>query len=93
VAGHCWEIGITALPEGLGHGCGTLPQRLLARYLFRATTAHRIWAGTEADNIAERRALGKAEFTREGITCATGWRDNAWRDGVGDSLLRTDPPV
>jgi RimJ/RimL family protein N-acetyltransferase len=54
---------------------------------------HRIWAGTEADNIAEQRALEKAGFTREGVIRGAGWRDGTWRDGVIYSLLRTDPPV
>jgi RimJ/RimL family protein N-acetyltransferase len=92
-AGFCWEIGIILLPEARGKGIGTQAQRLLARYLFAHTTVHRIWAGTEVDNIAEQRALEKAGFTREGIARATGWRDGAWRDGVIYSLLRTDPPV
>lgn len=88
---YCWEIGIMLLPQARGQGHGTQAQRLLARYLFAHTTVHRIWAGTEVDNIAEQRALEKAGFTREGITRATGWRDGAWRDGVIYSLLRTDP--
>jgi RimJ/RimL family protein N-acetyltransferase len=92
-AGFCWEIGIILLPEARGHGIGTQAQRLLARYLFRHTTVHRIWAGTEVDNIAEQRALEKAGFAREGIARGTGWRDGSWRDGVMYSLLRTDPPV
>jgi RimJ/RimL family protein N-acetyltransferase len=78
------------LPEALGCGYGTRAQRLLARYLFAHTTVHRIWAGTEVDNIAEQRALEKAGFTREGITRATGWRGGVWRDGVIYSILRTD---
>jgi RimJ/RimL family protein N-acetyltransferase len=81
------------LPEARGRGHGTQAQRLLARYLFAHTTVHRIWAGTEVDNIAEQKALERAGFTREGITRATGWRDGAWRDGVIYSLLRTDPAV
>jgi RimJ/RimL family protein N-acetyltransferase len=68
-----------------------LAARLLSEYLFAHTTVHRIWAGTEVDNIAEQRALEKAGFTREGILRGTGWRDGAWRDGVIYSLLRTDP--
>ena len=90
---YCWEIGIILLPQARGRGYGTQAQRLLARYLFAHTTVHRIWAGTEVDNIAEQRALEKAGFIREGITRATGWRDGAWRDGVIYSLLRTDPAV
>ena len=81
------------LPEARGRGYGTQAQRLLVRYLFAHTTVHRIWAGTEVDNLAEQRALEKAGFTREGITRATGWRDGSWRDGVIYSVLRTDPAV
>lgn len=67
---YCWEIGIMLLPESRSRGYGTQAQRLLARYLFAHTTVHRIWAGTEAGNIAEQKALEKAGFTREGITRA-----------------------
>jgi RimJ/RimL family protein N-acetyltransferase len=90
-AASCWEIGVILLPHSRGQGDGTRAHRLLARYLFAHTTAHRIEAGTEADNIAEQRALEKAGFTREGVMRETGWRNGAWRDGVLYSLLRTDP--
>jgi RimJ/RimL family protein N-acetyltransferase len=63
------------------------------RYLFAHTTAHRIWAATEAGNVPEQRALEKAGFTREGVLRGVGWRDGAWRDGVTFSVLRTDPQV
>ena len=66
VAGFYWEIGIAMLPEARGHGDGTQAHRLLARYLFAHTTAHRIEASTETANLAERRALEKAGFTAEG---------------------------
>jgi len=90
-AGYCWMLGIAMLPEARGHGYGTQAHRLLARYLFAHTTAHRIEAGTEVGNIAEQRALEKAGFTREGVMRGIGWRGGAWRDGVTYSLLRTDP--
>jgi RimJ/RimL family protein N-acetyltransferase len=92
-AGNSWEIGVALLPRARGRGYGTQAHRLLARYLFAHTTAHRIWAGTEVDNIAEQRALEKAGFTREGVMRGAGWRDGTWRDGVTYSLLRSDPPV
>jgi RimJ/RimL family protein N-acetyltransferase len=92
-AAYCWEIGIALLPDARGHGHGTRAHRLLVRYLFAHTTAHRIEAATEVDNIAEQKALEKAGFTREGVMRGIGWRDGAWRDGVTYSLLRTDPPV
>jgi RimJ/RimL family protein N-acetyltransferase len=92
-AGYSWEIGIALLSRARGRGYGTQAHRLLARYLFAHTTAHRLWAATEVDNIAEQKALEKAGFTREGVMRGSGWRDGAWRDGVTYSLLRTDPPV
>lgn len=90
VAGYYWEIGIAMLPEARGHGDGTEAQRLLVRYLFAHTTAHRIEASTDTGNLAERRALEKAGFTAEGISRGIGWRDGEWRDGVTYSMLRTD---
>jgi RimJ/RimL family protein N-acetyltransferase len=89
-AAYYWEIGIALLPSARGRGYGTQAQRLLARYLFAHTTAYRIEAATEMDNLAEQRALEKAGFTREGVHRGTGWRDGAWRDGVWYSMLRTD---
>ena len=93
VAAFFWVIGIAMLPEARGRGYGTEAHRLLARYLFAHTTAHRIEAATEVDNIAEQRALEKAGFTREGISRGIGWRRGGWRDGVTYSLLRTDPVI
>ncbi len=78
---YCWEIGVMLLPEARGRGYGAQAQRLLARYLFAHTTVHRIWAGTEVDNIAEQRALEKAGFTREGKAGFT-------REGMGSPVLR-----
>jgi RimJ/RimL family protein N-acetyltransferase len=89
-AGYYWEIGIALLPGARGRGHGTAAQRLLARYLFAHTTAHRIEASTEVGNVAEQKALEKAGFTREGVQRGIGWRDGAWRDGVTYGVLRTD---
>jgi len=89
-AASCWEIGVIMQPQARGRGDGTQAHRLLARYLFAHTTAHRIEAGTETGNIAEQRALEKSGFTREGVMREIGWRDGAWRDGILYSLLRTD---
>jgi len=88
-----WDIGIALLPEARGHGYGAQGLKLLARYLFAHTTAHRLEATIEAGNVASRRMVEKAGFTQEGVMRETGWRDGAWRDGVIYSLLRTDPPV
>jgi RimJ/RimL family protein N-acetyltransferase len=90
-ASYYWAIGIALLPPARGHGYGTEAQRQLVEYLFAHTTVHRIAASTEAGNRAEQRALEKAGFTREGVMRGIGWRNGAWRDGVGYSVLRTDP--
>jgi RimJ/RimL family protein N-acetyltransferase len=86
----CWVMGIALVPEARGHGHGTQAHRLLARYLFAHTTAHRIEAITEIGNVAEQRAAEKAGFTREGVMRGVSWRDGAWHDGVLYSILRTD---
>jgi len=87
------NMGIALLPEARGQGCRTQAHRLLARYLFAHTTVHRIEASTEADNVAEQRALEKAGFTRENVMRGIFWRNGAWRDAVLYSLLRTDQPA
>lgn len=86
-----WEIGIGLVPSARGKGFGTSAQRMLVDYLFAHTPAHRIEADTEAENIAEQRALEKAGFAREGVCRAVVFRDGAWRDGVIYAVLRTDP--
>jgi RimJ/RimL family protein N-acetyltransferase len=90
--GYYWEIGIALLPEARGHEYGTQGLRLLARYLFAHTTAHRLGATIEVGNVAPRRAVERLGFTQEGVLREAGWRDGAWRDQVIYSLLRTDPP-
>ena len=86
--GACYEIGLALLPEYRGHGLGTAAQRLLVDYLFRFTTAHRLEAGTDAENIAEQKALERIGFTREGVLREVAFRDGAWRDSVIYALLR-----
>jgi RimJ/RimL family protein N-acetyltransferase len=86
-----WEIGIALRAEARGRGYGTAAQRQLAGYLFAHSPVHRIEAITEVTNHAERRALEKAGFTREGELRGVGWRAGAYRDGVIYSMLRTDP--
>jgi RimJ/RimL family protein N-acetyltransferase len=84
-----FEIGAALFPPFSGRGIGTEAQRLLVDYLF-TTTAHRLQAGTEVDNMAEQRALERLGFTREGIQRGAGFRAGAWRDGVTYSILRNE---
>ncbi|SDM41626.1 GNAT family N-acetyltransferase [Nonomuraea jiangxiensis] len=89
-ASHYWSMGLIVAPEFRGQGYGTQAQRQLARYLFDHTTVNRIEAATEIDNVAERRALEKAGFTREGVLRGGGFRAGEWRDGVLYSMIRSD---
>ena len=73
-----------------GRGIGTEAQRQLVRYLFSNTTAHRLQAGTEIDNLAEQHALERAGFQKEGIARGLYFRAGAWRDSVIYAVLRTD---
>ena len=89
--GYCWNIGVWVAPEHRGKGHGTAAQRLVAAYLFEHTYLERIEAGTEADNVAEQRALEKAGFTREGVLRRACFRGGEWRDMVLFSKLRGEP--
>ena len=85
-----YEIGIGLLPEHRGHGIGTEAQRQLVEYLFSTTTAHRLQAGTEVDNVAEQRALERVGFKREGVNRQLYFRAGRWRDSVMYGLLREE---
>ena len=84
------EIGIALAPEYRGRGIGTEAQRQLVDYLFETTTAHRIQAGTELDNIAEQKALERVGFTREGVNRGVHFRAGQWRDSVMYGLIRDE---
>jgi RimJ/RimL family protein N-acetyltransferase len=85
-----YEVGIALLPEHRGHGIGTEAQRQLVEYLFSTTTAHRLQAGTEVDNVAEQRSLERVGFRREGVQRGLYFRAGRWRDSVMYGLLRDD---
>jgi RimJ/RimL family protein N-acetyltransferase len=85
-----WEIGALLGPENRGRGFGTTAQRLLVEHLFATTTVHRIWAGTEVDNVREQRSLEKCGFRREGLLRGAHFRDGQWRDSLIYGLLRDD---
>lgn len=90
-AGHgIWEIGALLAPEHRSRGAGTAGQRLLAEHLFATTTAHSLWAGTEAENLAEQRCLVKIGFRREGVLRGAHFRDGQWRDLLIYGRLRED---
>ncbi|HEU5471553.1 MAG TPA: GNAT family N-acetyltransferase [Actinophytocola sp.] len=85
-----WNIGIGLLPAARGRGVGSIAQRLLVEHLFATTDVDRIEAGTEVDNVAERRALARAGFQPEGVLRGVAPRGGVRRDYVHYGLLRTD---
>ena len=86
--GYCWNIGVWVRPDQRGKGYGSEAQRLVAAYLFEHTYLERVEAGTEADNVAEQKALERAGFTREGVLRRACFRGGRWRDMVVFSKLR-----
>jgi RimJ/RimL family protein N-acetyltransferase len=86
-----FEIGALVDPDHRGQGVGTVAQGQLVDYVFSTTTAHRLWAGTEVDNVAEQRSLEKCGFRREGVLRDAHFRDGGWRDAVVYGRLRDDP--
>lgn len=89
-----YEIGIGLFPEHRGRGLGTAAQRQLVDYLFSTTTANRLQAGTEIDNVAEQRSLERVGFRREGVQRGLYFRSGSWRDSVMYGLLRDErPPI
>jgi len=83
-----WNIGISLIPEARGQGYGAIAQRLLADYLFETTDANRVEASTDVENVAEQRALEKADFVREGIQRGAQFRAGAHHDLVTYARLR-----
>ncbi len=85
-----FEIGIALFSRHRGQGVGTEAQRQLVEYLFGTTTANRLQAGTEVDNVAEQRALEHVGFRREGVQRGLYYRAGHWRDSVMYGLLRAE---
>ena len=78
------------VPEFRRRGVATQAQRILVDYLFATTTAHRIWAGTEVENVGEQIALERSGFRREGVLRGAHFRDGGWRDSVIFGVVRDD---
>jgi RimJ/RimL family protein N-acetyltransferase len=90
VDAEAWNIGQMMLPGTRGRGLGTAALRLVVEHLFATTAVHRIEAGTEVENTAARRMLGKVGFIGEGILRGVILRGGIRRSYVMYSLLRDD---
>lgn len=87
---NAWQIGIELGREARSHGYGTEAQRLIADWLFATTSANRVEAGTDVDNVAEQRALEKAGYRRDGVLRGAQFRAGRFHDIVYYSRLRSD---
>jgi RimJ/RimL family protein N-acetyltransferase len=83
-------IGIWLMSGARGRGAGTEAQRQLVDLFFRHTTANRVEAHTDVENLPEQRALEKAGFRQEGVTRGAQWREGAYHDGFLYSILRAE---
>jgi len=83
-----WNIGIVLLPDFRGRGVGWRAQAMLCEYLFEHTPAERVEAATQADNVAEQRALVRAGFAKEGELRRAEFRAGDWQDVWVYSRLR-----
>lgn len=90
-ASGCPMIGIWLRREHRGRGLGSVAQAALVDLLFTHTTAHRVEAWTDVDNLAEQRALEKAGLLREGVTRGAQYRQGSYHDGALYAVLRADP--
>ena len=85
-----WEIGALIVPEMRGRGIGTVAQSLLVDYLFANTPTHRVWAGTEVENVAEQRALEACGLRQEGMLRGHHFRNGEWRDSYIYAITRPE---
>lgn len=83
-----WNIGISLIPNARGKGLGTEAQRVLADHLFETTSANRVEAMTDIDNVVEQRSLEKAGFAREGVLNGSQYRAGGWHDLVVFARVR-----
>lgn len=86
----CREIGCALLPEHRGRGLGTVAQRLLVAHLFAYTRVERIEAMTDAENLAEQKALRRIGFQLDGVLRRTAFQHGTWRDHHVYSILRPE---
>lgn len=63
-----WELNIfLAEPSLRGRGLGSAVQQLAVQYLLGCPSTRSVFAYTDAENVAERRALEKAGFRELGL--------------------------
>ncbi|MEK8034450.1 GNAT family N-acetyltransferase [Ideonella sp. DXS29W] len=76
VQGHAADFGYFVARAAWGQGVATAAGRLLVDWLERQPSVLRIWATTDADNLASARVLEKLGLQKEGVLRLATWRPN-----------------
>ena len=85
-----YSIGFRVLPNERNKGHATEAVRIVVDYLFLSKEIVRIEAETNPENIASRKVLEKAGFTREGLVRKSVFVRGEWKDGFLYSILREE---
>ena len=88
--GRSREIGYAVVPGERGKGYGTEAIQIMVDHLFLSKDIVRIQAPTETRNVASRRALEKAGFSKEGIMRKSLYVRGEYRDMYLYSILREE---
>lgn len=85
-----YTIGYRVIPNERNKGHCTEAVKIMTDYLFLSKEIVRIEAETNPENIASKRVLEKAGFTKEGLIRKSVFIRGEWRDGILYSILRED---
>jgi len=88
--GKTMEIGYALVPNERAKSFGTEAIQLMVDYLFLTKDIVRIQVSTDTENIASRKALEKAGFTKEGTMRKLWYTRGKYRDHYLYSILREE---
>lgn len=84
------ELYYVIAKEERGKGIMSEAINALLDILFRKVKMHRIFAGTDIENLASKRVLEKSGMRLESLWRKDRMRNGKWKDGLGFSLLCED---
>lgn len=88
--GRTMEMGFALVPNERRKGYGTEAIQLMIDHLFLAKDVVRIQVSTDTSNIASRRTLEKAGFSKEGTMRKSWYTREEYRDHHLYSILREE---
>ena len=84
------ELGITLSPNYQGRGLASEALRAVLRYLFETLGKHRVWATTDADNVAATSLFRRLGFRQEAHFVDSVWFKGAWGSEFVFALLQEE---